>query len=189
MANIENSVCKYCESTEIKVIVEKQGREQYFCENCGGIFTINKRRTEMIKEERLKELTEKEATIYLEEGLFIQLNKKNYNVGMFGLTHIDKIKKEWTTYPLENFYETKAEAEFVAEFGNVEKVVKMPVPPTWEEFKQKNEYRNCRCYLCHVIGFEKEMLDLDYGKYMFEFTEQGYISALRKIVELFKEEV
>jgi len=69
---------------------------------------------------RLKELIEKEATIYLEEGLFIQLNKKNYYVNKFGLRHLNTIKKENATYPLEDLFETRAEAEFVAEFGNVE---------------------------------------------------------------------
>ena len=39
------------------------------------------------------------------------------------------------SYKIKDLYETKAEAEFVAKYGNITRIEKMPVPPMWEEFK------------------------------------------------------
>lgn len=140
---------------------------------------------EMIKEERLKELIEKEATVY-----YVDYDK----VRCF------KLDKTQSGHNLDILYETKSEAEFEFEFGNVEKTIKMPKPPTWKEFCNTSEIRlfiitikkynfaitviNCKIELIYRYGMSNyEFI----GTY--DFTEENYIKALRKMKELWLEEV
>jgi len=156
----------------------------------------------MITEKRLKELIEKEATIYFysnDYGIIEEFNLKGCEI--YNDFDSTQLVYENEPYDLKNLYETKAEAEFVAEFGNVEKVVKMPVPPTWEEQSKIKGYgyfdiiKLGHLTLKRLLPISKIkgkfFVEKAYSKdfYTFEYTKQGYITALRKIVELWREEV
>jgi len=192
----------------------------------------------MIKEQKLKELIEKEATIYTiydKKSWAIWLNIRNEESGICDIRikdnnlylrtfelftgegiHQHHDMFDTISYKIKDLYETKAEAEFIAEFCNVEKVVKMPVPPTWEEvclmnFDCENKivfgnytlfiYRNffiINKYVFKKFNCKDKNCCWNYEDTYFktadeilrlEHTEENYYKALDKMVELFKEEV
>ena len=160
----------------------------------------------MIKEERLKELIEGKATIYYyskDYGIIEEFNLKGCE-----LYHDFDDTQLAYEYDLENLYETQAEAEFVAEFGNIEKVVKMPRFFIWEELQnyyKESDYYSIRFvnnsfnvdvqYLFRVnlktktICIKREV-DGQLNKVLFEkpLTKENYIDACRLCVKLFKGE-
>ena len=158
----------------------------------------------MIKEERLKELIEKEATIYV----ICKRRSDVYEKDAKFIKCIDKTKNgdcvlEWQDnkspiiefISLERIFETKSEAEFYAKYGNVEKTVKMPVPPTWEEFLENEisfNVLNCELF---IYSENKNIKFRHWYKNDFDIvlvlqnTEENYYKALDKMVELWREEV
>lgn len=80
--------------------------------------------------------------------------------------------------------------EFDKEFGNVEKTIKMPKPPTWEEFKKiKKPCWDCLNIQLFRNSFGNLELKTNNSLKIFDFTKDGYIMALNKMKELWLEEV
>ena len=164
----------------------------------------------MIKAEELKELYKNGAIVYgvyreyddyghydniieeqdLADGYYIDVYEK------YGITGIlDDLKN---TY--DNLFETKSEAEFYAKYGNIEKTVKMPVPPTWEEIiNNKIDIINIKPYViaidfpnrgdCGCIALFLIKNSKYYSiKITYEFIEDNYYKILDKMVELWREE-
>ena len=147
----------------------------------------------MIKEQKLKELIEKEATIFhyiCEYGIIEEFNLKGCEI--YNDFDSTQLVYENEPYDLKNLFETKAEAEFEAEFGNVEKVVKMPVPPTWEEFIIGKDFYCCKgLYISMDDIIELVDSRLRYSEEIvltLPNTKENYIKALDKMKELWREE-
>lgn len=182
----------------------------------------------MIKPERLKELIEKEATIYrvkynkifeieLKKGFFE--DDDTSTICKFSVfdecleLNNDNGENEYA-WLIEYLFETKSEAEFYAKYGNIEKTIKMPVPPTWEELKIKDFiksnktkpdiYKELFTFYLNNELFNLEIYsdenckyfitisdDKNYYKPLFEMplTKYNYYKALDKMVELWREEV
>lgn len=164
----------------------------------------------MIKAERLKKLIEKEAIIYVvyrsniyrKDAKFIECIDKTKN-GDYVLEWQDNKSPIIEFISLERIFQTKSEAEFYAKYGNIEKTIKMPVPPTWEEFKKKKAYafkKDEDVFLLKQDRYDgNDMFIIDkitFGEHkniktwhFVEDFETVYYEALDKIVELWKEEV
>lgn len=87
----------------------------------------------MITEKRLNELIKQEGTIYFyskDYGIIEEFNLKGCEL----YNDFDNIQLVYENepYDLENLYETKAEAEFVAKYKNIERTETLDLP-TWEE--------------------------------------------------------
>ena len=90
----------------------------------------------------------------------------------------------------------KAEAEFVAKYGNVTRIEKMPVPPMWEEFKSYGmKFYNNQIPTTLDISKNMNLIYLTQGFHgekiimATDATQQNYELALDKMVELWREEV
>ena len=98
----------------------------------------------MIKPDRLKELIEQEATIWYANITCIteKILDNTYKVDSAYLWK--KIKSgavKSCGYPLENLFETKEEAEWYLEFGNITREEKLSLP-SWEELEKDLDKRN-----------------------------------------------
>lgn len=170
----------------------------------------------MITKERLEELIQQDKVIYGttddEELLEIDCKFLHYPKRMgtdieikdhLNVLYTDS-ENDYKVFEVakdnSNIFETKDEAEFYAKYGNVEKTVKMPVPPTWEEFILKNKEQNgqflfcikingINLYLSIHIGLSNTWFIINYKDFSFDFenTKNGYLQALDKMVELWRE--
>lgn len=143
----------------------------------------------MITKERLKELIEQGATIYStgyreEVDLSLPCYIKD------GYLIVDEENDVEPTYLLENLTESLEEAEWQAEFGNIERVERL-VLPTWEEFRNSSGFdfvsKNKQTIYVMNHFFDNEIYITDQWGYneTFEYTPNGYIEACRKAKELF----
>lgn len=90
----------------------------------------------MITEERLKELIEQGATIYVADTFgvnTITLKQCDY-VEENGVLHTQVVVGGYKYFYDEYLFETKAEAEWQAEFGCIEKTITLELP-TWEKIE------------------------------------------------------
>lgn len=152
----------------------------------------------MISKERLEELIEQEATIYDPDTMWksigeIKLNKKmkikdgrlDGDLGDLGL----KGAMCSCFVPLEDLVESKEEAEWIIEFGCIERTERL-VLPTWEEFKNDGEFS-----FLDKQGFEWNLYSPDdetrislvggYNHFEYEYSKENYTLACRKAKELF----
>lgn len=148
----------------------------------------------MITKEKLEELIKQEATIYLYDYycrniIFCELNNEkeiyNFNGKTFYYGEI--------SFSLECIFETKERAEHFSKFGNVTKTIKMPVPPTWEEFIESEPifeigYLNLILYNQKLILFKSEPFFPQFEYLRLPNTKENYYKALNKMVELWREE-
>lgn len=153
----------------------------------------------MISKERLEELIEQEATIYDPDTMWksigeIKLNKKmkikdgrlDGDLGDLGL----KGAMCSCFVPLEDLVESKEEAEWIIEFGCIERTERLELPP-WEEFEEKKfvwfvdkSQNQCCLYYLNVankifINVSGEVIEIG------DFTKENYTIACRKTKELF----
>lgn len=167
----------------------------------------------MIKAEKLKELIEKKAIIYAFYGKrVIEINLyKDYKFKLDneGSNDIWLGGDFYTDFDFKDLFETKAEAEFYAKYGNITRIEKMPILLNWNElkqYKQNNDYYSIRwCKNMFEIGIQYLFLvnlksknislgrevDGNINKYLIDekLTAQSYYKALDKMVELWREEV
>lgn len=162
----------------------------------------------MISKSRLEELIEQGATIYDPDTMWqsvgeIKLNKKmkinngrlDGDLGDLGL----KGALCSCYIPLEDLVETKEEAEWILEFGCIERTERLELP-TWEEIQKCSLYtlyfNNKELYLYRVYFNRKaEMITIEEQneEYLECFTKikklpltkENYILACRKCKELF----
>ena len=157
----------------------------------------------MISKERLEELIEQGATIYElymnKNILEIQL-KTDWFVMQDGLYERKLSKHPFRSWQIGNLYETKEDAEFVREFGCIERTERLELP-TWEEGKAEHckfNTPNGSSYLLTTrimtgYSIEKEnpyiiriqKLGECESFIDFEYTKENYTLACRKAKELF----
>ena len=153
----------------------------------------------MIDKRRLEELIEQGATVYSTDTklygcvklleLENKLEKLEFNKdGEVKLFIVDN--GWWHWFNIKDLYEDKEEAEWVLEFGCIERTERL-VLPTWEEFDgikfvwfvDKNQNQCCLYYLnCAdkiFINVSGEVVEI--GK----LTKENYTLAWRKAKELF----
>lgn len=163
----------------------------------------------MIEKERLEELIEQGATVYMAnrytEGIF--LDKRNFEVTDKELVFKYKIY----AVLLEDLFETKEDAEEYAEFGNITRTERLELP-SWEDVKSLTKYTKHSFYgkdnalyglcikpkdsLTRFDGSIEELeswcgIDVDGNceiEHFAPLTRENYNEARRLCVKLFKGE-
>ena len=134
----------------------------------------------MITKERLEELIGQGATIYyiFEDVVF---NTKEI---------ISITLNDGASFDITTAFETKEEAEWYLEFGNITREEKLSLP-SWEEFTTKN-YRCCfsgkNNKIITLDCFNGETLEINENELtIFEkpLTKENYIEACRLCKKLF----
>ena len=153
----------------------------------------------MIEKQRLEELIEQGATIYElymnKNILEIQL-KTDWFVMQDGLYERKLSKHPFRSWQIGNLYETKEDAEFVREFGCIERTERLELP-SWEEV-QKNSHtiwftspslKSYRIYFyCDKIELEEqdeEYLEVFSNLIACKLTKENYKFVCKKCKELF----
>lgn len=160
----------------------------------------------MITEERLRELIEQKATIYFTVGLKIdavELTKNNKpeivrGTMLYCYCHSSEYRSKME---FENLFETKEEAEWEIEFGNVPRTETLTLP-TWKDARKNLEVEiyapKGRRYLLQtkiMTGYSCDrenpyIIRIDKVGYAdseidFEYTKENYIEACRLCKKLF----
>lgn len=162
----------------------------------------------MIEKERLEKLIEQGATIYeVKYGSINPVDLKNkiklinYKYGMISFEP-RKDEKYLSHKYFKNLFETKEEAEWQLEFGNITRTETLNLL-TWEEF-QKEGYckfnskdgRNLVIEYSVIFDFDSknhkdyinilDTKDYDHNRiFVSDYTKDGYTLACRKAKELF----
>ena len=159
----------------------------------------------MISKERLKELIEQKATIYSVYcgEVFEEKLTSNHFVGVADdeislMQRYNGYEKDLVDY-IRCLYETEEEANWVAEFKDIERTEKLELP-TWEEVQKCSLYtlyfNNQELYLYRVyfnrdaktITIEEqneEYLECFTEIEELELTKENYLKACRKCKKLF----
>ena len=157
----------------------------------------------MISKERLEELIEQGATIYelyMNKNIIeIQL-KNDWFVMRDGLYEAKLGKHPFRSWWISNLYETKEDAEFVREFGCIERTERLELP-TWEELFKEDRVLDCytqefgivknRSFIGVVllgVDFTNEIVEVSIGSdqiFCELLTKENYTLACRKAKELF----
>lgn len=156
----------------------------------------------MISKERLEELIEQGATIYelyMNKNIIeIQL-KNGWFVMQDGLYEAKLGKHPFRSWWISNLYETKEDAEFVREFGCIERTERLKLP-TWEEFNEMSSFifenkdginLEMAIWCCDREDLQIKTIKItnlnDWNIRLFEqpLTKENYTLACRKAKELF----
>ena len=153
----------------------------------------------MIDKGQLEELIKQGATIYTTYGGYISEinlhNKYDYVTDNY-LFEANMVAGEvgYRKYPFNMLFETREEAEWHKEFGNIERTERL-VLPTWEEIeKDFNAINKFGTY--PVVEFNSGYMDIFVDNYSKKFivvtaqprkplTKENYTVACRKAKELF----
>lgn len=164
----------------------------------------------MIQPDRLKELIEQEATIYGITGLprwveeinlgsllYEEIRNWLYKVDTicYGSGENDFRKEKLYRFGNEDLFETREEAEWALEFGNITREEKL-VLPSWEEFLNKplwfhDDDVNFLTKDNEEIGFYKtcfsKIIVMRDAETVFNkpLTEENYIEACKLVKKLF----
>lgn len=159
----------------------------------------------MITKERLEELIKQGATIYWLYGKSIEKKVLKHKYHKFFIdTELNEYNEKlgigiWK-HKLSKLFETKEEAEWHLEFGNITRTETLKLP-TWEENKsvdcifttpnRSSYYLKSRVKTGYSIERENPYI-IRIGKFGesdnfidFEFTKENYILACRKCKEIF----
>ena len=149
----------------------------------------------MITKKRLEELIKQKAKVY-----FIQ--NESFIAGYSSIIKIKEFNLSEYSITVDELFETKEEAEWELEFGNIARTETLNLP-TWKKIKRKPTIINfmskdCRlCKLClgeivAVIGNRTKSakkryvcVRIDKDDHYFERTEKGYIEACELCRKLF----
>lgn len=145
----------------------------------------------MITKERLEELIEQSATIY-------SVDTSNKTILSFKIckneNDIKLTEKQYAFF--KKCFETKAEAEWHAEFGRIERTESLELP-TWEEFNKSEKLvrfigkngEKCKLEGYFNLNLQSGFIDVvENGSSQLslsEYTKENYIFACRKCKELF----
>ena len=142
----------------------------------------------MITKERLEELIEQEATVYelyIKDILQVKLEKDYFviNGGLY------KSRYAFRTWWLKDLYETREDAEFVKEFGCIERTERLELP-TWEEFLKLGKIysfksKNNQIVVLFIDGNTIYLEDENWNILREPLTKENYTLACRKAKELF----
>lgn len=149
----------------------------------------------MISKERLEELIKKGATIY--EVKYHNINEVKLDKDLIVVVNDRYIhfrpyygeKYQFHKY-LDKLFESKEEAEWHKEFGNITRTETLKLP-TWEEFRNEFGFdffakSEIRIYVMNHF-FDNEIYITDQWGYSekFEYTKEGYLLVCRKCKKLF----
>lgn len=146
-----------------------------------------------ISKERLEELIEQGATIFVNNGQIV------YEITLGCFKNIDIINNVLycgtEIIPLNNIFETKEEAEWFKEFGCIERVERLKLP-TWEEInknfskERETSFYEDDSHLFFITPFGDIVIN-NYNHFKVNeifrkpFTKENYTIACRKAKELF----
>lgn len=156
----------------------------------------------MITKERLEELIEQGATIYVYNRKYIGCcSLKNAFDCDDEILYLDD-KDDGEIEYLTNLFETKEDAEEYAEFGNITRTEKLTLP-SWEEFSKwdksvkfynkQNKYsmyvfvKNKNTNNCRIIIYADDG-EQDWIVFQQPLSKENYDEARRLCVKLFKGE-
>lgn len=149
----------------------------------------------MITEKRLEELIKQKAKVY-----FIQ--NESFIAGYSSIAKIEEFNLSEFSIAADELFETKEEAEFELEFGNITRTETLKLP-SWKKMKRKPTIINfmskdCKlCKLClgEIVAVIKNgtksskkryvRVCIDKDEHYFERTEKGYIEACELCRKLF----
>lgn len=139
----------------------------------------------MITKERIDELIQQRAKIW---GIGKQGNV--FCIGLKFRPHTLNNKK-WLENKYEvysKFFETKEEAEWVKEFGDITRTERL-VLPTWEEWQKDDEFdfldKEGFSWDIYIDGDNQIIMANGWKHFIFENNKEGYFLACRKAKELF----
>ena len=147
----------------------------------------------MIIKERLEELIKEQATIYF-------ITSEPFIAGASSFIGIQEIKynaiptfwkKHWEDYK-DWMYETKEEAEWYLEFGNITRTETLKLP-SWEEFNKNSYFQFVSKDMSNIVLAESGYLEIDEyidGEFIQtyfhkEMNKENYIEACRMAKKLF----
>jgi hypothetical protein len=142
----------------------------------------------MITKERLEELIEQGATIYelYMNNNIIEIQLKNdWYVMRDGLYEAKLGKHPFRSWWISNLYETKEDADFVREFGCIERTERLELP-TWEEFWNSGQtiwFTGKDGGQYGLSQYNREILLND--SYIGYLDKESYYKACRKCKEIF----
>ena len=161
----------------------------------------------MISKERLQELIKQGATIYAVNSYKKDVEEWELNCNLDAVNAGEFMKydtEQWFYhhYSFDNLFETKEDAEWQLEFGNIQRTETLSLP-TWEEFCELDDmfifYYNekeycvgrtnetleseCIGITCHDIDAFGECYS--YSIFIEEATKENYIKACRLVKKLF----
>lgn len=156
----------------------------------------------MIKKERLEELIEQGAKIYGigKKNNVFEFGLKLKNNAMYLLNQENFKKTDWYKKKLEiyfTFFETKEEAEWELEFGNITRTETLKLPSFNELQTKKEYYKNFALYFYLAIDmpYKKDtgaviisQNDLKGNSYIIfdkPLTKENYIEACKLCKKLF----
>lgn len=153
-----------------------------------------------ISKERLKELIEQGATIYKKRDNMVtdyQLCSYNYLSEDNDLIYENVMNNYWKSWigKLDDLFETKEEAEWYLEFGNITRT-EMLTLPTWEEIEKLKSGKPYKVYFNDKQFFFASRLIIEVGKYdtygeqIEQYfcegtTKENYLEACRIAKKLF----
>ena len=160
----------------------------------------------MITIKRLEELIKQGATIYWIYGKSIEKKLLKHKYHKFFI--VDNELNEYNAkqgigiwkHKLSKLFETKEDAEWFLEFGNIVKPCKLDLPK-WEDIKKDDKFHYIRhynvnksCFFIEIYKFTNTIeiywhegvlkTDKSY-KNTWSLTKENYIKACRKAKELF----
>lgn len=153
-----------------------------------------------ITEERLEQLIKQEKDVFIlcDNDFIRKENTVQYNFRIdenvdFGEYIILSTDEYGTTlrYRLTDVFETEKEAEFVAKYQNIQKIVSLDTPPMYEIFLDMGWYRVSQYSKYVIYIYDKNIcIDDDDKECVFRLpnTEENYYKCLDKLVELWRKE-
>lgn len=157
----------------------------------------------MITKERLKKLIKQGKTVwstdtklYFGDLLELEGGLEYLGDGKTIVKLFEKKGRWWHWFKLETLFETKEEAEWHKEFGNITRTERLTLP-TWEEFSNRVKNIGFKAYpydyYCYTDGRYVEIKEYYHRGYnsgdrvFFSkpLTKENYILACRKCKELF----
>lgn len=158
----------------------------------------------MITKERLQELIEQRATVYVSIGKKNKIKAielRRCDVEDDGIMLKSVCLEKTFFYKLRDICETREQAEWHKEFGNITRTERLELP-TWEELQNKTEHyisfstkKWTKCWLAIDMPYRN-----DFGKILITYadsdknyhivydkrlTKENYTLACRKCKELF----
>lgn len=160
----------------------------------------------MIDKETLLKKIKNGETVYRVAGSQVREVKLGwgFDVGKYNL--LGDVSRNHAKWAFDTLYETKEEAEWALEFGNITRTEKLELP-SWEEFQKThttiNFYKNGCEYGLHRVNYSADRNNPDFKIEVYVFyndleessddlfseplTKENYIKACRLCKKLFLE--
>ena len=149
----------------------------------------------MITKERLEELIEQMADIYvvMPFGVYTHRLTKEYKLGEYGVGVVlySKVSERWDYHDI---FETKEDAEEYAEFGNITRTERLELP-SWEDVQKEEDSilvelktPNLDCLFVDKKNNCVAVEEREWCHFRKPLTRENYNKARRLCVKLFRGE-